>query len=66
MSIRLTIIFAFILGCLQAEAQQLPRSNVFLFNLIQTDSSLQLRNPQYLTNFNANGYNNHPVCVSVM
>lgn len=64
MSIRLTIIFAFILGCLQAEAQQLPRSNVFLFNLIQTDSSLQLRNPQYLTNFNANGYNNHPVFFS--
>lgn len=64
MSARLTVTFVFILGFLSLEAQQLPRSNVYLFSLIQTDTNMQLRNPQFLTNFNPNGYNNHPVFFS--
>lgn len=60
MSVRSIIAFCFLLGFNHLQAQQLPRSNVYLFNLIQTDSSMQLRNPQYLTSFNPDGYNNHP------
>lgn len=64
MSIRLICTSVLLLSFLQSQAQQLPRSNVYLFNLIQTDSSMQLRNPQYLTDFNPEGYNNHPVFFS--
>ncbi|MEZ4990178.1 MAG: hypothetical protein R2824_07195 [Saprospiraceae bacterium] len=60
MSFRLLVALCFLLGFGQLQAQQLPHSNVYLFNLIQTDSSMQLRNPQFLTNFNPDGYNNHP------
>lgn len=54
--------FCLLGGLLQA--QQLPRSNVYLFDLVQTDSSMNLRNPRYLTNFNPTGYNNHPAFFS--
>lgn len=38
-----------------------PASNIYLFDLEQvSDSNFQFNNPQYLTAFNPNGYNNHP------
>ncbi len=38
-----------------------PTSNIYLFDLEQvSDSNFQFNNPQYLTAFNPNGYNNHP------
>ncbi|MEZ4986284.1 MAG: hypothetical protein R2795_14795 [Saprospiraceae bacterium] len=40
---------------------QLPQSNIYLFQMKQvTDSVFQFTSPQYLTHFNANGYNNQP------
>lgn len=64
MPIRPIIAIVSLFGFFQLQAQQLPHSNVYLFDLVQSDSSMQLRNPQYLTNFNASGYNNHPVFFS--
>ena len=40
---------------------QLPQSNVYLFNMKQvSDSIFEFNQPQYLTAFNADGYNNQP------
>lgn len=51
--------FFFLAAGLNAVTAQ--RSNVYLFNLKQvTDSVFQFNDPQYLTNFNRSGYNNHP------
>lgn len=42
-------------------AQKPPQTNIYLFDLEQvTDSMWQFKNPQYLTYFNKNGYNNQP------
>ena len=46
-------------------AQQAPRSNVFLFGIEQiTDSVFRFTEPQYLTFFNRDGYNNQPHFMS--
>ena len=40
---------------------QLPQSNIYLFNMRQvSDSLFEFSEPQYLTAFNSNGYNNQP------
>lgn len=40
---------------------QLPQSNIYLFNMRQvSDSLFEFSEPKYLTEFNANGYNNQP------
>jgi hypothetical protein len=41
---------------------QLPTSNIFLFDLQRggQGDSLYLSNPKFLTEYNKNGYNNHP------
>ena len=41
-------------------AQDLPISNVYLFDVEKTDSILLFRNPKFLTAFNSRGYNNQP------
>lgn len=42
-------------------AQAPPNTNIYLFQIEQlTDSLIQVNNPQLLTNFNAQGYNNQP------
>lgn len=44
-----------------ANAQIIQKSNVFVFDLTrQNDTTYQLTKPRYITDFNANGYNNHP------
>lgn len=44
---------------------QPPRTNVYTFQMHQvTDSLFELSNPQYLTYFNADGYNNQPHFIS--
>lgn len=40
--------------------QDLPTSNIYLFQTEWRDSALLVKNPQFLTNFNKNGYNNQP------
>lgn len=46
-------------------AQILQKSNVYLFDLKMVgDTAIQFSKPRYLTNFNANGYNNHPAFFS--
>ncbi len=57
---RITI---FILGlCLATTVSaQLPTSNIYAFQMQQlTDSIFEFSNPQYLTAFNADGYNSQP------
>jgi hypothetical protein len=46
-------------------AQELPNTNILLFDLNQkTDSVFQFSNPKFLTGFNPNGYNNQPYFMS--
>ncbi len=52
----LILIFGF-----QLLSAQLPKTNIYLFDLKQyTDSIYVFKKPQFLTFFNANGYNNQP------
>lgn len=45
-------------------AQTPPNTNVYLFDLVSTDSNgYKLAKPKFLTNFNASGYNNQPVFI---
>lgn len=55
--------FSFIIALLvlTSLSAQLPKSNIYMFNLRQlSDSVFQFNEPKYLTQFNANGYNNQP------
>lgn len=47
-----------------AKGQDLPNSNIYLFNTALQDSILVLDDPQFLTAFNKNGYNNQPCFVN--
>lgn len=66
-----TLLFASLF--IGANAQIIQKSNVFVFDLTrQNDTTYQLTKPRYVTDFNANGYNNHPaffnnneLCLSV-
>lgn len=50
---------------LTLQAQIIQKSNVYLFDLkMVADTAIQFSKPRYLTNFNANGYNNHPAFFS--
>lgn len=39
---------------------QTPTSNIYLFDMVISQDTIEFTNPRYLTEFNANGYNNHP------
>lgn len=55
-----SLFFVFVLSGFAAMAQ-LPQSNIYLFDMKQvSDSTFEFTQPQYLTAFNANGYNNQP------
>lgn len=42
-------------------AQSPPNTNIYLFQLYQlTDSLIEVKEPRFLTHFNADGYNNQP------
>ncbi len=52
----LILLFSF-----QIMSAQLPKTNIYLFDLKQyTDSIFVFKSPKFLTFFNANGYNNQP------
>lgn len=60
---KLSIFFVF---CVLASSlfAQLPKSNVYLFDMVQdTDTTFSFTNPQFLSHFNENGYNNQPVFI---
>lgn len=58
--ILLTCIF-----CWKMANAQLPNTNIYLFKMTQFGDSLFLfKNPQLLTGFNSNGYNNQPAFFS--
>lgn len=49
----------------QVAAQNLPQSNIFLFDLQRvTDTSYAFTKPRFLTFFNPTGYNNQPTFIS--
>lgn len=55
------IVFIAALLATTALTAQLQTSNIYMFNMKQvSDSVFQFSNPQYLTAFNATGYNNQP------
>ena len=41
-------------------AQEAPPTQLYVFDLRLSDTSLSVSNPRYLTDFNRTGYNNHP------
>ncbi|MEM9917503.1 MAG: hypothetical protein AAF990_05370 [Bacteroidota bacterium] len=50
---------------LSAQAQKLPETNLYLFDVEAiTDSIFQFSNPKFLSGFNLGGYNNQPYFVS--
>ncbi|MCU0347217.1 MAG: hypothetical protein MUC59_09745 [Saprospiraceae bacterium] len=53
---------AFLAAC--ANGQDLPNCNIYLFKTAMQDSTLRLSDPQFLTVFNKNGYNNQPAFVN--
>ncbi len=63
MSNKITLFLIFFSGILMAQAP--PNTNVYLFDLLNTDTNgYQLLQPKFLTNFNASGYNNQPVFIN--
>ncbi len=62
---KITLFIFLIVVCFTSQAQVIQKSNVYLFDLQQkNDTIFQLSKPRYLTEFNANGYNNHPAFFS--
>ncbi len=62
---RRILLFLCFVGSLTTLSAQLPKSNVYLFDIRQvSDTNFQFSLPRYLTNFNANGYNNQPAFFS--
>ena len=47
----------------QAIAAQLPQSNMYHFTFTKTPDGYKLTDPQYLTSFNPDGYNNQPCFI---
>lgn len=63
-SVIATIAFFFVLS-FSTQAQKLPTTNVYLFDMKQeTDSTFRFEKPLFLTGFNVDGYNNQPTFVS--
>ena len=60
----ITTIAAALLLAASAFGQDLPSCNIYLFETSMRDSLLTLSNPQFLTLFNKNGYNNQPCFVN--
>ena len=64
MNARVRILISGVFFCLLthvAQAQRLPQTNLFLFEMNQKDDSLFVfRKPQFLNHFNPEGYNNQP------
>lgn len=51
--------------CWKMTLAQLPNTNIYLYQMDQLgDSSFAFYNPQFLTNFNSEGYNNQPAFIS--
>ncbi len=64
MKIQLSILLSLFICC-NIQAQQLPKTNVMLFDFKQqNDTVYTLKNPKFLTAFNKNGYNNQPYFLS--
>jgi hypothetical protein len=56
---KLTLVFLFF-TTLTLWAQKLPKTNLFAFELIKENTQYRLQKPQWLSQFNPNGYNNQP------
>ncbi len=64
MRIQTLTLFTF-LFCISLTAQQLPNTNIMLFDFDQkNDSVFQFSHPKFLTDFNKDGYNNQPYFIS--
>jgi len=62
---RFLTLLVFVISVFVTSSQAQPVSNVYLFNMEQlNDQEFRFTNPQYLTYFNRNGYNNQPAFFS--
>lgn len=62
---RKTLILLTCVYCWNITTGQLPNTNIYLFQMEQqSDSSFLFTDPQFLTNFNSDGYNNQPSFIS--
>ena len=63
MRTNIILLLIFFSGTLLAQAP--PNTNVYLFDLITSNTDgYKLGQPKFLTNFNASGYNNQPVFIN--
>ena len=53
------IIFCCLLFCINGNTQ-LPVTNIYQFSMVKSGDRLSISNPQLLTDFNSDGYNNQP------
>lgn len=58
-----TCLISFILF-FKAEAQSLPTTNIFCFDMDKFGEQYEFKNPKFLTGFNPTGYNNQPQWVN--
>ena len=64
MTMKTSIIILLTIFSWTLSAQAPPNTNVYLFDLMVTDSNdFKLTQPKFLTNFNASGYNNQPTFI---
>ncbi|NNE27814.1 MAG: hypothetical protein HKN09_13290 [Saprospiraceae bacterium] len=59
--IRISIIACFIVFMAADLVGQLPSTDIYHFTIVRGNNGIQLDNPQYLTGFNEDGYNNQPL-----
>ncbi len=52
--------FLFLFCANAAYTQDLPETDLYLFNFTRTGDNFRFKNPTYLSNFNPSGYNNQP------
>ncbi len=61
MRIRMMFVFIFCFGMLSA---QLPKTDLYMFTLLNNDTGISLKDPVYLSDFNPDGYNNQPFFIN--
>ena len=61
MRIRIVLFFIFSFGALSA---QLPKTDLYMFTLLNNGEKITLKDPLYLSGFNPDGYNNQPYFIN--
>ena len=61
MRFQILLVFVFSVGALSA---QLPKTDLYMFTLLNNGESIKVKDPVYLSGFNPDGYNNQPYFIN--